>query len=287
MGDLRHRACGVRGPCGPAVESGSGRTGRPPRRALGDIRRDAQGLSGPGASRELGRHSVGTSPRPPGHRPGRPTNPENARDSRRRARLSDPAGSLGKHDGGPQGHRQCPDVRDDCLQRSADGATRCRRRARRPPRNAGSCRGDRAVIAATPTRSQIAVFTKKVADFMRQRYHAARPSTPIGDVLAGLAAERVSSALVVDDSGRLVGILTERDVAQRVALRVGADMAVERVMTAPVKTIAGDDLLFRAIGRMRRERLRHMPVVDDDGRPIGVLDLNEALAAAAARMVDQ
>lgn len=139
----------------------------------------------------------------------------------------------------------------------------------------------------TPTRSQIAVFTKKVADFTRRRFHGARPETPIGEVLAGMSAGQASSALIVDDSGRLVGILTERDIAQRIALRVGADTAVERVMTAPVKTIAGDDLLFRAVGRMRRERLRHMPVVDSEGRPLGVLDLNEALAAAAARMVDQ
>ncbi|MBL8702008.1 MAG: CBS domain-containing protein [Alphaproteobacteria bacterium] len=138
-----------------------------------------------------------------------------------------------------------------------------------------------------PTRSQIAVFTKKVADFTRRRFHAARPATPIGEVLAGLSASQSSSTLVVDEAGRLVGILTERDIAQRIALRVGAETPVERVMTTPVKTIAADDLLFRAVGRMRRERLRHMPVIDRDGKPVGVLDLNEALAAAAARMVDQ
>lgn len=140
---------------------------------------------------------------------------------------------------------------------------------------------------AAPGRSQIAVFTKRVADFTRRRFHSAKPSTPIGEVLAGLSASQSSSALIVDAAGRLVGILTERDIAQRVALRVGAETAVEKVMTTPVKTIAADDLLFRAVGRMRRERLRHMPVINPDGQPLGVLDLNEALGAAAARMVDQ
>lgn len=139
----------------------------------------------------------------------------------------------------------------------------------------------------SPTRSQIAVFTKKVGDFTRRRFHAVRSTATIGETLAGLSAAQASSALIVDEDGRLVGILTERDVITRVALRVGAETPVERMMTTPVKTIAADDLLFRAVGRMRRERLRHMPVIDADGRPTGVLDLNEALAAAAARMVDQ
>jgi signal-transduction protein with cAMP-binding, CBS, and nucleotidyltransferase domain len=58
-------------------------------------------------------------------------------------------------------------------------------------------------------------------------------------------------------------------------------------MTTPALSIATDDLLYRAIGRMRRARLRHMPVVDAQGRPAGMLDLDDALAAAAARMVGQ
>ena len=138
-----------------------------------------------------------------------------------------------------------------------------------------------------PPRSRIDVFSKRVLDFMDGRIHVVGPDTPLSEVIAGLAASGVSSALIVDGYGRLTGIVTEHDVVRRVALRLPPEAPAARAMTAPVKTIGADDLLYRAVGRMRRERLRHMPVVDDEGRPVGMLDLNEALAAAAGRLVVQ
>lgn len=142
-------------------------------------------------------------------------------------------------------------------------------------------------VPAAPSRSQIAVFTKRVDAFMRRDFLSIPQGSSIGAALAGMSSASASSALVVDADGRLIGILTEQDIVRRVALRLSAETPVERAMTTPVKAIASDDLLFRAVGRMRRERLRHMPVADRGGRPIGILDLNEALAAAAARMVNQ
>jgi signal-transduction protein with cAMP-binding, CBS, and nucleotidyltransferase domain len=57
-------------------------------------------------------------------------------------------------------------------------------------------------------------------------------------------------------------------------------------MTAPVETIRADDYVFHAIARMRRRRLRHMPMVSAGGRVLGVLDLHRAYAAAISDMVD-
>jgi signal-transduction protein with cAMP-binding, CBS, and nucleotidyltransferase domain len=122
---------------------------------------------------------------------------------------------------------------------------------------------------------------------MTRRLHRTGPRTPIGEAIAGLAAADASAVVVVDDAGRLIGIVTEHDIARRVALRLPPEAPVERAMTAPVKAVGADDLLYRAVGRMRRERLRHMPVVDGEGRPVGMLDLHAALAAAAERTVNQ
>jgi signal-transduction protein with cAMP-binding, CBS, and nucleotidyltransferase domain len=122
---------------------------------------------------------------------------------------------------------------------------------------------------------------------MTPRVHRAGPETPVGEAIAGLAATDASAVVVVDGAGRLIGIVTEHDIARRVALRLPPEAPVERAMTAPVKSVGADDLLYRAIGRMRREKLRHMPVVDGQGRPVGMLDLHAALAAAAERIVDQ
>jgi len=138
-----------------------------------------------------------------------------------------------------------------------------------------------------PARSRIEVFGQRARDFMSPRMLRAGPATPLSEAIAGLAAADASAVVVVDDAGRLVGILTEHDIARRVALRLPPETPIERAMTAPVKSVGDDDLLYRAIGRMRREGLRHMPVVDAEGRPVGMLGLHAALAAAAGRIVNQ
>jgi CBS domain-containing protein len=97
----------------------------------------------------------------------------------------------------------------------------------------------------------------------------------------------VSSVLVVDGLGRIAGILTEQDVTRRIVFQRSADQPVETAMTRPVITVGPDEYLYRAIGRMRREGLRHMPVIDNEARPVGTLDLHEAMAAATATMTAQ
>jgi signal-transduction protein with cAMP-binding, CBS, and nucleotidyltransferase domain len=109
--------------------------------------------------------------------------------------------------------------------------------------------------------------------------------TALAAVIARMAAENLSAVAVVDPAGRLVGILTERDVLARVAAVPAPPAGVAEAMTAPVHSVAKDDRLFRAIGFMRRHRLRHMPVVDEDGRPVGLVTLHEALAAISGRLL--
>jgi signal-transduction protein with cAMP-binding, CBS, and nucleotidyltransferase domain len=138
------------------------------------------------------------------------------------------------------------------------------------------------------TRSQTSIFTKLVRDFMRTAAHYDCPlGTPVGDAVRGMAAARASSALLVDAAGRVAGILTEQDVVRRVTFQIDAATPADAVMTRPVVTVAASDFLYRAVARMRRLGLRHMPVVDETGKPVGMLDLHEALAAASARMVGQ
>jgi signal-transduction protein with cAMP-binding, CBS, and nucleotidyltransferase domain len=108
----------------------------------------------------------------------------------------------------------------------------------------------------------------------------------VGDAVAAMAAARASAALVIDEGGRTLGIVTEQDVVRRIAFKLPPETAVTTVMTAPVETIRADDYVFHAIARMRRRRLRHMPMVGADGSVLGVLDLHRAYAAAIAGMVD-
>ena len=111
------------------------------------------------------------------------------------------------------------------------------------------------------------------------------PTTRLGDAVAAMAAARSSCLLAVDGSGRVIGILTEQDIARCVAFRLDATMPLERAMTTPVIACRAEDGLWRAVALLRAHRLRHLPVLDAEGRCMGVLHRADALAAASGRML--
>jgi signal-transduction protein with cAMP-binding, CBS, and nucleotidyltransferase domain len=148
------------------------------------------------------------------------------------------------------------------------------------------------MTARTPARakaSRTAIFSKLARDFMRPASEvlAIRPGTSCEDMIAGLAATGATCAVVVDAAGRPVGIVTERDIALRIAYRVPGETPVERVMTSPVIAVRRRDYLYHAIALMRRHGLRHMPVVDGEGRLAGLLFLHDALAATDDQLMRQ
>jgi len=137
--------------------------------------------------------------------------------------------------------------------------------------------------------SQIAVFRLLVREAMHPRTEilAVREGTTCADLIARIAAERASCAIVVDLNVRPIGIITEQDIARRITFRMPPDTPVESVMTTPVMTIQRRDYLYHAIAWMRWNRLRHMPVVDRDGQLVGGLYLHDAIGAASERLMGQ
>jgi CBS domain-containing protein len=116
----------------------------------------------------------------------------------------------------------------------------------------------------------------------------ADPDTRCAELVDRIRSQRTSSAVLVDDSGAPVGIVTEQDICRKVAYRLPEDTPVGDVMSQPVWTVDAGERLFQAIGHMRRRRLRHMPVVQSGtGQVVGILELQAALAVAAAGMVEQ
>jgi len=84
-------------------------------------------------------------------------------------------------------------------------------------------------------------------------------------------------ALVVTEAGRLVGIFTERDVLRRVVgeARNPTATRVADVMTAEVVCCAPETTLEEAAGVMKNRRIRHLPVLDGDGRLLGLVSIGD------------
>jgi signal-transduction protein with cAMP-binding, CBS, and nucleotidyltransferase domain len=109
----------------------------------------------------------------------------------------------------------------------------------------------------------------------------------VGQAVDSLARAASDIVVVVDAGGIPRGVLTEQDVARRVTFRLDRDSPLDAVMGRPVRVIRANDLMFHAIARMRRAGLRHMPVVDDSDRLVGMLTLDGALARINGQLVGQ
>ena len=94
-----------------------------------------------------------------------------------------------------------------------------------------------------------------------------------------MAAARIGSVIIADDKGRPAGIFSERDVMLRVVLqhRDPGTVHVAEVMTSPVHSISpkatGDD----ALRIMVQEHIRHLPIVDENGRVQAIVSMRNLL----------
>ncbi len=92
-----------------------------------------------------------------------------------------------------------------------------------------------------------------------------------------LDQKRVGAVVVLDDHGRVEGVLSERDIVREVARR-GPSVLRERVgsiMTRGVIMAGPDDTIDDGLARMTERRIRHLPVIDGGGRLIGVISIGD------------
>lgn len=98
------------------------------------------------------------------------------------------------------------------------------------------------------------------------------PDTTIREVLR-LLKERRRGSVVVCREGRLVGILTERDILRILAGGRDLDAAVEQEMTPDPLTVSQTDSVAVAVQRMAENGYRRLPLIDAEHRPIGEVDV--------------
>ena len=107
------------------------------------------------------------------------------------------------------------------------------------------------------------------------------PDTPLDDALARMRGRRGEPLLVLD-GGQLAGIVTERDVLQRVLGRsLDGGRPVSEVMTAGPHTLPAEATLLEAMRAMEEGHYRNLPLVDGDGAVVGVLRQQDLISYVA------
>ncbi len=112
-----------------------------------------------------------------------------------------------------------------------------------------------------------------------EKAHTIRPEQTIREALALLARHNVGALIVVEGSGRPVGILSERDIVREATHdETLFGRKVVDIMTRDVITGAPHDDLLTVAHTMIEKRVRHLPVVDK-GRLVGIVSIGDILKA--------
>ncbi|PCN50599.1 hypothetical protein B6U99_03580 [Candidatus Geothermarchaeota archaeon ex4572_27] len=111
-------------------------------------------------------------------------------------------------------------------------------------------------------------YEPKVRDVMTARVVSARPTDSLKDVARLIVTYGIDHVPIVDDLGRLIGIVTSWDIAKALALD---KERLEEVMTTKVVTARPDEPLDLVVARLQQHRISGMPVVDEAGKLVGMV----------------
>ncbi|MBW9206639.1 CBS domain-containing protein [Mumia sp. zg.B53] len=104
------------------------------------------------------------------------------------------------------------------------------------------------------------------------------PDAPISDLLDELAEHNIGALVVCEDERRLVGIVSERDVVRKLrGISDPTSQPVSSIMTTDVHTCAPEDSITAMLETMTNLRIRHVPVISEDGDLVALLSIGDAV----------
>ncbi|MCO8124412.1 KpsF/GutQ family sugar-phosphate isomerase [Stieleria sp. TO1_6] len=99
-------------------------------------------------------------------------------------------------------------------------------------------------------------------------------------VSSSISGRRSGAVMLIDDDGSLTGIFTDSDLARLLESRCedAFDSIIQSKMTREPHRVTSDTLLTEAIALLSRLRISELPVVDQNGKPVGMIDITDLIA---------
>ena len=115
----------------------------------------------------------------------------------------------------------------------------------------------------------------KISEVMTHDVQTVSPDQPVQEA-AGFMLSADAGAIPVTDNGRLIGVITDRDIAVRgIAKGYGPDTPVRQLMTDDLVILRIDDDVEDAASKMSDAQVRRLPVIDHDERLCGIVSLSD------------
>jgi CBS domain-containing protein len=127
---------------------------------------------------------------------------------------------------------------------------------------------------------QVPLMSIKVSQLIRGGVITVDASATIRDAARVMANNNIG-LLVVMDRGRMVGVVSERDVVRAVARGVDLSEPVINISTREVITVGASASLYEAADLMHKSNIRHLVVVDESRNPVGVLSVRDIVGEVA------
>ena len=111
----------------------------------------------------------------------------------------------------------------------------------------------------------------------------------VSDAVAKMSELNYGSVIIVEDDGRIGGIVTERDILKRLVNegREASSTRLSEIMTKNIQVAHVEDDLIEWMQKMSEGRFRRLPVVDNDNRPIAILTQTDLMAYSWQQLLSQ
>jgi CBS domain-containing protein len=121
---------------------------------------------------------------------------------------------------------------------------------------------------------------KHILESKGSEVHTIGPDDTVLAALERMAKQGIGALVVTEASGRILGLLSERDYARKVVLlgRHSKDTPARDIMTHEVICVSPEQSVDTCMGLMTKNKIRHLPVVSDD-RLVGLISIGDVVKA--------